>query len=140
MSPHRTARSLSPLWLALAISAGIGSSLAFAQEEHGASTGDLAKAAQNPIADMISVPLQSNFNFRVGPHDQLQYVLNIQPVVPITLNEEWNLITRWITPVISQPPLTVTGDRAFGLGDINPSFFFSPKQPTHGIIWGIGPT
>src|SRR3954464_3632825 len=140
MSPHRTARSLSPLWLALAISAGIGSSLAFAQEEHGASTGDLAKAAQNPIADMISVPLQSNFNFRVGPHDQLQYVLNIQPVVPITLNEEWNLITRWITPVISQPPLTVTGDREFGLGDINPSFFFSPKQPTHGIIWGIGPT
>ena len=140
MSPHRTARSLSPLWLALAMSAGIGSSLAFAQEEHGASTGDLAKAAQNPIADMISVPLQSNFNFRVGPHDQLQYVLNIQPVVPITLNEEWNLITRWITPVISQPPLTVTGDRAFGLGDINPSFFFSPKQPTHGIIWGIGPT
>jgi len=139
MSPHRTARSLSPLWLALAISAGIGSSLAFAQEEHGASTGDLAKAAQNPIADMISVPLQSNFNFRVGPHDQLRYVLNIQPVVPITLNEEWNLITRWITPVISQPPLTVTGDRKFGLGDINPSFFFSPKQPTHGIIWGIGP-
>ena len=118
----------------------LGGSVAFAQEEHGASTGDLAKAAQNPIADMISVPFQSNFNFRVGPHDQLQYVLNIQPVVPITLNEEWNLITRWITPVISQPPLTVTGDREFGLGDINPSFFFSPKQPTHGIIWGIGPT
>ena len=106
----------------------------------GASTGDLAKAAQNPIADMISVPFQSNFNFRAGPHDQLQYVLNIQPVIPITLNEEWNLITRWITPVISQPPLTVTGDRESGLGDINPSFFFSPKQPTHGIIWGIGPT
>jgi hypothetical protein len=140
MSPHRTSRSLSPLWLALAIAAGIGSSLAVAQEEHGASTGDLAKAAQNPIADMISVPLQSNFNFHVGPHDQLQYVLNIQPVVPIALNEEWNLITRWITPVIAQPPLTVTGDRAFGLGDINPSFFFSPKQPTNGIIWGIGPT
>src|SRR4051812_10366308 len=140
MSPHRTARSLSPLVLTLAVSAGFGSSVALAQEQHEASASDLAKAAQNPIAAMISVPLQSNFNFHVGPHDQLQYVLNIQPVVPITLNEEWNLITRWITPVISQPPLTVTGDREFGLGDINPSFFFSPKQPTHGIIWGIGPT
>jgi hypothetical protein len=140
MIAHHMIRNLSALCLALAILAHIGSSSAFAQEDHGASAGDLAKAAQNPIADMISVPLQSNFNFRVGPHDQLQYVLNIQPVVPVTLNEEWNLITRWITPVISQPPLTVTGDREFGLGDINPSFFFSPKQPTHGIIWGIGPT
>ena len=69
-----------------------------------------------------------------------QDILNIQPVIPITLDRDWNLITRWITPVISQPPLTVTGEREFGLGDINPSFFFSPKQPTHGIIWGIGPT
>src|SRR3954470_17480997 len=113
MTARRTTCGLLGLWLTLAISAGFGSSLAFAQEEHGASTGDLARAAQNPIADMISVPFQSNFNFRAGPHDQLQYVLNIQPVIPITLNEEWNLITRWITPVISQPPITVTGDRAF---------------------------
>ena len=89
---------------------------------------------------MISVPFQNNFNFHVGPHDQLQDILNIQPVIPITLDRDWNLITRWVTPVISQPPLTVTGEREFGLGDINPSFFFSPKQPTHGIIWGIGPT
>jgi len=140
MIAHRMIRALSAFCLAFALSSSFGSSVAFAQEEHGASTGDLAKAAQNPIADMISVPFQSNFNFRAGPHDQLQYVLNIQPVIPITLNEEWNLITRWITPVISQPPLTVTGEREFGLGDINPSFFFSPKQPTHGIIWGIGPT
>ncbi|ANY83610.1 hypothetical protein BB934_35740 (plasmid) [Microvirga ossetica] len=70
-------------------------------------TSDLAKAAQNPIADMISVPFQNNFNFHVGPHDQLQDILNIQPVIPITLDRDWNLITRWITPVISQPPLTV---------------------------------
>jgi hypothetical protein len=140
MIAQHTGWLLTGLCLALAMSSDLGGSFAFAQEEHGTSTGDLAKAAQNPIADMISVPFQSNFNFRVGPHDQLQYVLNIQPVVPITLSQEWNLITRWITPVISQPPLTVTGDREFGLGDINPSFFFSPKQPTAGIIWGIGPT
>ena len=133
-----TRNQQSGLWLALAIST-FAISVAAAQEQ-GRDAGDLAKAAQNPIADMISVPFQNNFNFRVGPHNQLQNVLNIQPVVPVTLDQDWNLITRWITPVISQPPLTVTGDREFGLGDINPSFFFSPKQPTHGIIWGIGPT
>ena len=140
MAERRSTCGLLGLWLALAMSAGFGSSLAFAQEQHEASTSDLAKAAQNPIADMISVPFQNNFNFHVGPHNQLQDILNIQPVIPITLDRDWNLITRWITPVISQPPLTVTGEREFGLGDINPSFFFSPKQPTHGIIWGIGPT
>jgi len=140
MAERRSTCGLLGLWLALAMSPGFGSSLAFAQEQHEASTSDLAKAAQNPIADMISVPFQNNFNFHVGPHNQLQDILNIQPVIPITLDRDWNLITRWITPVISQPPLTVTGEREFGLGDINPSFFFSPKQPTHGIIWGIGPT
>jgi hypothetical protein len=140
MTGRCTAGGLSGWGLALALVTGFGSSFAFAQEAHEASTSDLAKAAQNPIADMISVPFQNNFNFHVGPHEQLQDVLNIQPVIPITLDRDWNLITRWVTPVISQPPLTVTGDREFGLGDINPSFFFSPKQPTHGIIWGIGPT
>lgn len=102
--------------------------------------GELAKAAQNPIANMISLPLQNNLNFGVGPHSQVQDVLNIQPVIPISLGEDWNLITRWILPVISQPPLTIGGDREWGLGNINPSFFFSPKAPTHGIIWGVGPT
>ncbi len=140
MRARRVRRWQTGLWLALAVSASFWGSFASAQEERGPSTSDLAKAAQNPIADMISVPFQNNFNFRVGPHDQLQNILNIQPVIPVTLNQDWNLITRWITPVISQPPLTVTGEREFGLGDINPSFFFSPKQPTHGIIWGIGPT
>jgi hypothetical protein len=140
MTGRCTTCGLSGWGLALALVTGFGSSFAFAQVGHEASTSDLAKAAQNPIADMISVPFQNNFNFHVGPHEQLQDVLNIQPVIPITLDRDWNLITRWVTPVISQPPLTVTGDREFGLGDINPSFFFSPKQPTHGIIWGIGPT
>ncbi len=140
MTGRRTRCGRLGLKLALAISIGLPSSFSIAQEEREKSSDDLAKAAQNPIADMISLPFQNNFNFSVGPRKQLQNVLNIQPVIPITLNKDWNLITRWITPVIAQPSLTVNGDREFGLGDINPSFFFSPKQPTHGIIWGIGPT
>ncbi|MGO4675699.1 transporter, partial [Bosea sp. 2YAB26] len=124
----RTLFSLARLTLFATLSCS-GGALAEASTN---STADLAKAAQNPVADMISLPFQNNFNFNVGPHRQLQNVLNIQPVIPITLNKDWNLITRWITPVISQPALTVNGDREFGLGDINPSFFFSPKQPTHG--------
>ncbi|MET0531295.1 MAG: hypothetical protein ABW003_23670 [Microvirga sp.] len=72
----------------------MGSSVAAAQER---SASELAKAAQNPIADMISVPFESNFSFPVGPRDQLQYVLDFQPVIPISLSQEWNVITRWIT-------------------------------------------
>ena len=72
MTERRTTCGLLGLGLALAMSAGFGSSLAFAQEQHEASTSDLAKAAQNPIANMISVPFQNNINFDVGPHDRLK--------------------------------------------------------------------
>lgn len=136
MTRRHTGRERVGLGLLSAVALGFCGTFANAQEEHRKSVDDLAKAAQNPVADMISVPLQNNFNFNVGPHKQLQNVLNIQPVIPITLNSEWNLITRWITPVIAQPALTLNGEREFGLGDINPSFFFSPKQPTHGVILG----
>ena len=76
----------------------------------------LAKAAQNPIADMISLPLQNNTNFDFGPLKKTQNILNIQPVYPVNLNAEWNLITRTIVPVISQPALTSGEDRTFGIG------------------------
>jgi hypothetical protein len=117
-------------------------SAAMAQEQADeAKTEELAKAAQNPVANMISVPFQFQSNFGVGPYHQPQGVLNIQPVIPITVTDDWNLITRWITPVIAQPRLSPTEGREFGLGDLNPSFFLSPKKPTEGgIIWGIGPT
>ena len=74
------------------------------------STSDLAKAAQNPIADMISLPFQNNTNFNFGPLDKTQNVLNIQPVYPVNLNSDWNLITRTIFPLISQPA-TAPGSR-----------------------------
>lgn len=104
-----------------------------------ASTAALAKAAQNPVANLISVPLQNNFNFGVGPKDVMQYVLNIQPVIPISLNENWNLITRTIMPIISQPSPASGVPGAAGLGDINPTLFLSPAKSGK-LIWGAGPT
>jgi hypothetical protein len=102
-------------------------------------TAALAKAAQNPIADMISVPVQYNANFKTGPLEKTQSVLNLQPVYPVGLNSEWNLITRTIVPLISQPGSVAGEGRENGIGDIQFSAFFSPKAPTAGgWIWGAG--
>jgi hypothetical protein len=105
----------------------------------GSSDTDLAKQTQNPVADLISVPFQHNFNFNTGPNDKTVWVLNVQPVIPISLSPDWNLITRWITPIINQPELAPGVDHAFGLGDINPSFFLSPAGSSE-LVWGFGPT
>jgi hypothetical protein len=110
-----------------------------AMGQQGHSTEELAKQTQNPVADLISVPLQNNFNFGAGSRDKMIYILNIQPVIPIKISEEWNLITRVIMPIINQPSLFPGIDSATGLGDINPTFFLSPAKPGK-VIWGIGPT
>ena len=108
-------------------------------------TDALRNAAQNPVAALISVPIQDNFNFNNSPGDRTQNVLNIQPVIPITVSKNWNLIVRWITPIIYQPlpipqasgpPTLTTG--VYGLGDMNPTFFISPKKSK--VIWGLGPS
>jgi hypothetical protein len=106
------------------------------------------KAAQNPIASMISLPLQENWNFNIGPADRTQNVFNIQPVIPVGLGAHWNLITRWVTPVIYQPyaisipqpsgPPLQHQTGAYGLGDIQPQFYFSPKTGSK-VTWGAGP-
>jgi len=97
---------------------------------------ELAAAAQNPVGDLISLPFQNNMNFDVGPNDRTQNVLNIQPVWPIDLGENWNLITRTILPVISQP--APGSDRTNGVGDLNFTGFISPSKPGK-VIWGVGP-
>ena len=106
---------------------------------------ELRKESQNPIASLISVPIQENWNFGIGPSDRTQNVMNIQPVIPISLSTNWNLVTRWIIPVVYQPlpvaqppgpPAQQTG--VYGLGDMNPSFFLSPKKSK--VIWGAGLT
>jgi hypothetical protein len=100
--------------------------------------GELAKAAQNPVADLISLPFQNNTNFNVGPNDKTQNILNIQPVAPFKLSVDWNLITRTIVPVISQPGLGPGQDRTNGLGDISFTAFLSPAKPA-ALVWGAGP-
>jgi len=99
---------------------------------------ELAKRAQNPVANLISVPFQNNFNFGAGTKDATVYVLNVQPVIPFTLTEDWNVIARIITPIINQPSLFEGGESAFGLGELNPTFFLSPAKPG-AVIWGVGP-
>lgn len=109
-----------------------------AKTEQGGS--DIAKAAQNPIARMISVPLENDFYPHTGIDKENQYVLEIKPVVPITLSKEWNLISRTIIPVIQTPDLTPQISGTSGLGDIQESIFFSPSHAgPGGIIWGAGP-
>ena len=94
-------------------------------------TADLAKAAQNPIASLISVPLQNNSGFGVGQYNRTQNVLNIQPVIPVRISENWNLISRIIQPIVWQPyPAPQKTGGEFGLGDMNPTFFFSPSKPS----------
>jgi hypothetical protein len=100
---------------------------------------ELAKKTQNPVADLISVPFQNNFNFGTGPEDRTVWVVNVQPVIPYRLTESWNLISRIIMPIVNQPSLAPGVDHAFGLGDINPTFFLSPSKSTR-PIWGVGPT
>jgi hypothetical protein len=100
---------------------------------------DLAKKTQNPVADLISVPFQNNFNFNAGPNERTVYVLNVQPVIPITLTERWNLIARVITPIVNVPELAPGIGSASGLGDINPTFFLSPSDAKE-FVWGVGPT
>jgi hypothetical protein len=108
----------------------------FAQDQ-----AEISKMLSNPIANLISVPFQADYNENIGPGDEgSAWRINIQPVIPFTLNEEWNLISRTILPVIDQENIPLTGMAESGIGDIVQSFFFSPQKPTSsGVIWGVGP-
>ncbi|MHC3941927.1 hypothetical protein ACI0FR_03263 [Paenochrobactrum sp. BZR 201-1] len=103
------------------------------------SVDDLSKAAANPLAPVISVPITQDFNFQGGDRsNSFSYLANIEPVIPFQLDDQWNLITRLIVPIAYN---NYTPDKSTaGLGDINASFFLSPAQPgAGGVLWGIGP-
>ncbi len=128
-----------PIWPTLFLC-----SLAAVAEPPEKSTGSvsseaLAKQTQNPVANLISFPLQNNFNFGLGQSRVTQWVMNVQPVIPVPLSTNWNLITRTVLPVIDQPSIAPGVPSAFGLGDLNPTFFVSPAG-SKGFIWGAGPT
>jgi hypothetical protein len=102
------------------------------------STEELAKLAQNPVGNLISLPFQNNTNLNFGPEKGTQNILNIQPVIPISVNDEWNVITRTIVPVIWNPSLGPGDERTDGLGDTVFTAFLSPAKPGK-WIWGAGP-
>jgi hypothetical protein len=126
----------------LAVSLGVVAPAAAEEAADGAKkevdTESLARAAQNPVADMVSIPFQDNIGFGYGPGNKgTQNVLNIQPVIPLHVTEDWNVITRTILPIVSQPSFS-GGAGTTGLGDLTITAFLSPAKPG-GVIWGVGP-
>jgi len=99
----------------------------------------LAEKLQNPIADLISVPFQSNTNFNVGPNKGTQEILNIQPVIPIPLNQDWHLITRTILPLVWSPSYQPAASAPpFGLAPTSFSAFLSPTKEFNKWTFGVG--
>jgi hypothetical protein len=135
---------LNLLALAAALACGLTftNTALFAQQaatDEKAQETELAKKLQNPVASLISVPIQNNWDFGIGSANAMRYTANIQPVIPVSLTEDWNLITRTILPVIYAESPTKGGRDAWGLEDTVQSFFFSPKAPVGGWILAAGP-
>lgn len=124
-------------WSFIAVAGAIVSTPVSAQS----SAEELAKKLANPVAALISVPFQLNYDQDIGPvRGGDRWLLNIQPVIPVELNKDWNLISRTILPVVSQDDIFPGAGGQSGIGDIVQSVFLSPKEPTvGGWIWGTGP-
>lgn len=127
-------RKLKPISVTDANEAGQGQAPA---SSAAAEAQELAKKLSNPVASLISVPMQSNFDYRIGTGSGWRYTLNVQPVIPVKLSPKWNMISRTIIPFIHQSKVVGTTSQT-GLGDITQSLFFSPNK-TEPFIWAVGP-
>ncbi len=127
----KAAGRVAAIGLALVVGRG---GWAVAQEAEGG----LVKQVQNPVSSLISLPFQNNTNFGIGSNDRTQNVVNVQPVIPVSVSRDWNIINRIIAPVVYQPDVGQPDGGTFGLGDINYTAFLAPGQPGK-IIWGVGP-
>ncbi|MFC1657160.1 transporter [Candidatus Moduliflexota bacterium] len=144
MIRKRSLRPVSTLFLhgAFALCLLLAASAAFAPAARAqGSDADLAQELSNPVADLVTIPVQMNYDGDIGPADDgWKLQTNIQPVIPFGVGENWNLITRTILPVIYQDDIFPGAGSKFGLGDVNMTLFLSPKAPTSGgITWGAGP-
>lgn len=126
------------LKLSLALALCLLPVFSFAEGMSAAEQEKLAKAAQNPVASMISLPFQNNTNLNIGPNDETQNILNVQPVWPFQINDEWNVITRTIVPVTSNPSVLTGDGRINGIGDTLFTAFISPSAASE-LVWGVGP-
>lgn len=108
------------------------------QTEEAHSTENLQKATQNPVASMISVPFQNNSNFGIGPYGRIQNVLNIQPVIPVKLTPDLNLIVRWVAPIVYQPAPGTANLQVYGINVDTPAYFAAVDLQKHAAVGGIG--
>jgi len=142
MNNQNLIEPLKPIALAILLALAISTNATTVQDAGGddkVAEAELAKKLQNPVASLISVPIQNNWDFGIGQASAMRYTANVQPVIPFSLSQDWNLITRTIVPVIYAESPVKGGRDAWGLGDVVQSFFLSPSEPVAGWIVGAGP-
>jgi len=124
-----------------ALSLALALGLAFPGVVLGQAEENFAKQLANPVAALISLPIQVNYDEDFGIEDEGAVLrINVQPVIPFSIGQDWNLISRTILPILNFDDVPLPGTSEFGLGDTVQSLFFSPKAPTaSGWIWGAGP-
>lgn len=103
------------------------------------SDAELAAKLSNPVSAMISVPVQANYDCCYGPSDGERFTVNFQPVIPVSINDDWNVIIRTVVPFIYQQSTAPGVDATYGVSDVTQSFFFSPKETAGGVTWAVGP-